>query len=140
VTGIPTDGHARVRDEALAQISRNLVEFHRRYYGQGPTKAKTGMLDNMVVCTLVGDFATVERTLIEAGDRESVHRIRLGFLEGMEDEFRRIVEESTGRKAIAYMSAVHLGPEVAVELFVLEALPGQEQLTDPGEFAEVGGG
>jgi hypothetical protein len=38
------------------------------------------------------------------------------------------------------MSAVHLDPEVAVELFVLEALPGQEQLTDPGEVAEAGGG
>ena len=62
MTGIPTDGHARVRDKVLAQISTNLVEFHRRYYGQGRTKAKTGMLDNMVVCTLVGGFTTVERT------------------------------------------------------------------------------
>lgn len=65
---------------------------------------------------------------------------RLGFLEAMEDEFRRVVEESTGRKVIAYMSAVHLDPELAVELFVLEAVPEQEQLTDPGEFARSGGG
>ena len=140
MTGIPTDGHARVQDEALAPISTNVVEFHRRYYGQGPTKAKAEMLDNMLVCTLVGGFTTVEHTLIEAGDRESVYRTRLAFLEGMEDEFRRIVEESTGRKVIAYMSAVHLDPELVVALFVLEALPEQEQLTEPGEFAGSDGG
>jgi uncharacterized protein YbcI len=138
VTGKPTDGHARVQDEDLAQISTDVVEFHRRYYGRGPTKAKTEMLDNLVVCTLVGGFTTVEHTLIEAGDPESVYRTRLAFLEGMEDEFRRIVEESTGHKVIAYMSAVHLDPELAVALFVLEALPEQEQLTEPVEFAGSG--
>lgn len=77
VTGIPTDGHARAHGEALAQISTNLVELHRRYYGKGPTRAKAEMLDNMVVCTLVGGFTTVEHTLIEAGDRESVYAARL---------------------------------------------------------------
>ena len=140
MTGISADGHARVQDEALAQISTNVVEFHRRYYGQGPTKAKAELLENLVVCTLVGGFTTVERTLMEGGDHESVYRTRLGFLEGMEDEFRRIVEESTGREVIAYMSAVHLDPELAVVLFVLEALPEHEQLTEPGEFAGSAGG
>jgi uncharacterized protein YbcI len=140
VTGTPTDGHARVQGEVLTQISTSLVELHRRFYGKGPTGAKTEMLDNMVVCTLVGGVTTVERTLIEAGDHESVYRTRLGFQQAMEDDFRRIVEESTGRKVIAYMSAVHLDPELTVELFVLEALPEREQLTDSGEFARSGSG
>jgi hypothetical protein len=38
----------------------------------------------------------------------------------MEDEFRTVVEEATGRKVIAYMSTVHIDPDLAVELFVLE--------------------
>lgn len=122
MTGIPADGHARVQGEALAEISASLVEIHRRYYGQGPAEAKTEMLDDMVVCTLVGGFTTVERTLIEAGDRGSVYGTRLGFQQTMENDFRRIVEEATRRTVIACMSAVHLDTELAVELFVLESL------------------
>jgi uncharacterized protein YbcI len=36
------------------------------------------------------------------------------------------VEEATGRKVIACMSAVHLDTELAVELFVLESLSKRE--------------
>ncbi len=123
MTGVATDGHARVRGETLAEISTSLVQLHRRFYGKGPTKAKTQVLDDTVVCTLVGGFTTVERTLIDAGDREPVYLMRRGFQVVMEEEFKRIVEEATGRKVIAYMSAVHLDPALAVELFLLEAAP-----------------
>jgi uncharacterized protein YbcI len=133
MTGVAIDVHARVRGESLAQISTSLVQLHRRFYGKGPTEAKTKLLDNMVVCTLVGGFTTVERTLIEAEDRESVYLMRRGFQSVMEEEFKRVVEEASGRKVIAYMSAVHLDPELAVELFVLEALPDQDHLASGAE-------
>jgi uncharacterized protein YbcI len=126
VTGIPQNGHARVQGDAQSEISASLVEFHRRYYGQGPAEAKTEMLDDMVVCTLVGGFTAIEHTLLEAGDRGSVYGTRLGFQQTMENDFRRIVEEATGRKVIACMSAVHLDTELAVELFVLESLSKRE--------------
>ena len=137
MTGIPVGGHARVQGEALAEISTRLVEIHRRYYGQGPAEAKAEMLDDMVVCTLVGGFTTVERTLIEAGDRGSVYGTRLGFQQTMENDFRRIVEEATGRTVIACMSAVHLDTELAVELFVLEAL-SERELPATGTGADGG--
>ena len=38
----------------------------------------------------------------------------------MEEEFRSVVEDATGRKVIAYMSSIHVDPDLAVELFVLE--------------------
>jgi uncharacterized protein YbcI len=43
----------------------------------------------------------------------------------MEQNFRAVVEEATGRKVIAYMSQIHTNPDLAVELFVLE--PVQEE-------------
>jgi uncharacterized protein YbcI len=138
VTGIPTDGRARVPGETLAEISTGLVQLHSRYYGKGPTKAKTQVFDDTVVCTLMGGFTTVEQTLIEAGKGESVYEMRRSFRQAMEEEFKRVVEEVTGRKVIAYMSAIHLDPELAVELFVLETLPEYEP-TDSGEFARSGG-
>ena len=133
MTGIPTDGHARARGETLAQISTRLVQLHRRYYGKGPTKAKTQILDDIVLCNLVGGLTTIERTLIEAGKDESVYRMRRSFQLGMEEEFKQVVEEASGRRVIAYMSAIHLDPVMAIELFVLEAVPEQELLATGAE-------
>ena len=104
----------------LAQISTRLVQLHSRFYGKGPTKAKTHMVNDTVVCILRGGFTTVERTLVDTGEVESVYRMRSSFQKAMEDEFRHVVEEATGRKVIAYMSSIHVDPDLAVELFVLE--------------------
>jgi uncharacterized protein YbcI len=104
----------------LAQISTGLVQLHSRYYGKGPTKAKTHMVDDMVVSILRGGFTTVERTLVDTGEAESVYQMRRTFQQSMEDEFRRVIEEATGRNVIAYMSSIHVDPDLAVELFMLE--------------------
>jgi uncharacterized protein YbcI len=124
----------------LAQISTGLVQLHSRYYGKGPTKAKTHMVDDTVVCILRGGFTTVERTLLDTGEVESVYQMRRSFQQAMEENFRLIVEEATGRSVIAYMSSIHVDPDLAVELFVLEPveepariLPEPEPATEPGD-------
>ena len=104
----------------LAQISTGLVQLHSRYYGKGPTKAKTHQVNDTVVAILRGGFTTVERTLIETGEVESVYQMRRSFQQAMEDEFRTVVEQATGRKVIAYMSSIHVDPDLAVEIFVME--------------------
>jgi uncharacterized protein YbcI len=76
-----------------------------------------------VVCILRGGFTTVERTLLDTGEVESVYQMRRSFQQAMEEEFRSVVEEATGRKVIAYMSSIHVEPDLAVELFVLEPVP-----------------
>ena len=104
----------------LAQISTGLVQLHSNFYGKGPTKAKTHMVNDTVVCILRGGFTTVERTLLDTGEAEAVYQMRRSFQQAMEDEFRRIVEDATGRRVIAYMSSIHVDPDMAVELFMLE--------------------
>jgi uncharacterized protein YbcI len=119
------------RGETLAQISTGLVQLHSRYYGKGPTKAKTHQVNDTVVSILKGGFTRVERTLLETGEIEPVYQMRRTFQQVMEGEFRRIVEEATGRKVIAYMSTVHVDPDLAVELFVLEPLEGVDAAPAP---------
>lgn len=114
--------HTTARGEMLASISTGLVQLHSNYYGKGPTKAKTHLVDDTVVCILRGGFTTVERTLLDTGKLESVYQMRRSFQQAMEAEFRRIVEESTGRPVIAYMSSIHADPDLAIEIFVLEPL------------------
>ena len=106
--------------ERLASISTGLVQLHSRYYGKGPTKAKTHLVNDTVICMLRGGFTRVEQTLIEQGMPGPVHEMRRSFQQAMEENFRLIVEQATGRNVIAYMSSIHVDPDLAVELFVLE--------------------
>jgi uncharacterized protein YbcI len=89
------------------------------------------------VCILQGGFTTVERTLLDTGDVESVYQMRRSFQQAMEEEFRRIVEEATGRTVIAYMSSIHVDPDLAVELFVLEPVEEQAE-REPQEHPAEG--
>jgi uncharacterized protein YbcI len=119
----------------LAQISTELVQLHSRYYGKGPTKAKTHMVDDTVVCILRGGFTTVERTLLDTGEVESVYQMRRSFQQAMEESFRLIVEQATGRNVIAYMSSIHVDPDLAVELFVLEPVEEPARIVAEPESA-----
>lgn len=119
----------------LAQISTELVQLHSRYYGKGPTKAKTHMVDDAVVCVLRGGFTTVERTLLDTGEVESVYQMRRSFQQAMEENFRLIVEQATGRNVIAYMSSIHVDPDLAVELFVLEPVEEPARIVAEPESA-----
>jgi uncharacterized protein YbcI len=133
----PAAAPGPARGERLAQISTGLVQLHSRFYGKGPTKAKTHLVNDTVVCILRGGFTTVERTLLDTGEVESVYQMRRSFQAVMEDEFRRVVEDATGRKVIAYMSSIHVDPDLAVELFVLEPVeePAEQHLEAPPEEA-----
>ena len=121
--------HQSTRGEDLARISTGLVQLHSRYYGKGPTKAKTHMVNDTVICILRGGFTTVERTLIDQGKVDAVYEMRRSFQTVMEEQFTAIVEDVTGRRVIAYMSQIHQNPDLAVEIFVLEPL--EEGATRP---------
>src|SRR5262245_63525918 len=129
-----TDSQPRLGAE-LAEVTTGLVSLHRRFYGKGPTKAKTYAVNDTVICVLEGGFTTVERTLIAEHDVESVLRIRRSFQAAMEDHFTEVVESALGRKVIAYMSQIHADPDLAMELFVLEPVEGEDAIA--GEHDEV---
>jgi len=90
----------------------------------------------MVVSILRGGFTRVERTLLDTGKVESVYQMRRSFQQAMEDEFRRVVQEATGRTVVAYMSSINVDPDLAVELFLLEPVEGTEDV-DPAPSADA---
>jgi len=95
------------------------MHLHMRFYGRGPTKAKTHLADDIVVCVLWNGFTTVEETLIAQGESDAVRTFRRTFQSAMESQFIEVVEEATGREVKAYMSQVNVDPPVTVELFLL---------------------
>jgi uncharacterized protein YbcI len=97
-----------------------MVKLHRRFYGKGPTEAKTYAVDDTILCMLKGGFTTVERTLMADGKTAEVETIRRSFQSTMRDRFIDVIESTLGRKVIGYMSQINTDPDVAIELFLLE--------------------
>ncbi|MDP9386007.1 MAG: DUF2294 domain-containing protein [Actinomycetota bacterium] len=127
-----TGGDEGRRGPLLSAISNEVVGLYRRHYGRGPTRARTVMVEDIVMCRLLDPFTTSERTLLRRGRREEVAAIRHAFQEAMHDEFVEIVERLTGRNVIAFLSDMHTDPDMVVELFFLEP---DERPSDP--MAEI---
>ena len=100
-------------------ISNAIVRMHRDYYGRGATRARTVIQRNYVVTFLEDIYTPLERTLIDAGERDQVFTTRLAFQRAMEGKFSAAVEDIMGRKVIAFMSQVHFEPDMSAEIFVL---------------------
>jgi uncharacterized protein YbcI len=113
-------GQARLGDE-LAEITNGIVHLFREYYGRGPTRAKSYMLEDRYVVTILRDtLTTVERTLAQNGEVDMVRRVRLVFQEAMADSFKGVVEKALGRGVAAYHSQILVEPDVGFEFFFLE--------------------
>ena len=122
----------RTSGELALAISNRIVGLHKHFYGKGPTKARAFYLDDVVVVVMRGGFSKVEETLHRAGRRGAVIAQRAEFQAVVEDEFRAAVEELTGRRVVAFMSANHQDPDMAAELFVLESASEPKLPADRG--------
>lgn len=72
-------GAARLDGAQFAAISNALVGLHRRYYGRA-TKARAYQVhDELLIVELRDAYLTVERTLIERGQLNTVRQTRLTF-------------------------------------------------------------
>lgn len=107
--------------EALAAVTNGIVGLFREYYGRGPTKAKSFLLDGyIVVCVLEDTMTTVEQTLVKNGNGDMVRQVRLTFQEAMADQFEGVVAAAMGRRVTAYHSQLTMEPDMGFEFFVLE--------------------
>ena len=100
-------------------VGNAITRLHRERYGRGATTTRTVFQRNHVVAFLEDIYTPLERTLIDADDWEQVKATRQSFQMAMRPEFIKAVEEITGRTVIAFMSQVHLDPDLAAEIFVL---------------------
>jgi len=120
-----TDEHT-TRGSDAADISNRAVRLLHEYTGRGPTKART-TINHDSVMILFGDTLTKgEKKLADNGDGATVLQMRHRFQEAMRDDLIAAVEAVTERKVVAFMSANHIDPDMAAEVFVLEPAPAGE--------------
>jgi uncharacterized protein YbcI len=136
----PAPGDSAVRPltggKLLSEITNRIVAFMREHYGRGPIKAKTYVLDNLIVCVLNDGFTAIERTMMEGGEPERVLEMRRDFQRLMKVRYSEMIEQLTGRKVLAFLSQAHVDPDLTVEMFLMDgplAGFGALELVDPGE-------
>ena len=117
------DGDGTLRQD----ISTVMVGLYKEHYGEGPTRCRTYLHPDLVIVVLGGGYSAAEQTLWEAGKWYEVRQARLLWQDSMQAKFIGAIEEQTGRKVAAFMSANRQDPDLAVEMFVLEA---EHQLSD----------
>jgi uncharacterized protein YbcI len=103
-----------------AAIARAVVHIHRQQLGRGPTKAQSFFRGNLVVVFLEDVMTRAERSLAARGDIDTVLAIRSQYQETMREDLESSIEKLTGRRVKASMSAHHVDPDMAAEIFVLD--------------------
>ena len=102
-------------------ISDGIAAMHREHYGRGADRTRTLIHQDVVMTRLEDCFTTVEKKMIAEGAFGQVREPRTMFQDWMRPRFTEIVENATGRKVRAFFSQVCRDPDMAVELFLLEA-------------------
>src|SRR5689334_5421441 len=128
----------------LAEITNRIVAFTREHYGRGPIKAKTYVLDNLIVCVLSNGFTPIERTMMEGGEPDRVLEMRRDFQRMMKERYNEMIEQLTGRSVLAFLSQAHVEPDLTIEMFLMDGpVPGfgaLELVDPPPDSSSAAGG
>jgi len=112
------------RGEALAKISRQIVQLFSDAAGKGPTRCKTYFAGRDVVLVLLGGgYTRGEETLYRSGRSDEADAYRRALQGALSGRMQAVVEDVTGRRVEAFMSANHKDPDMAAEIFVLRPDP-----------------
>src|SRR5919202_1675521 len=102
-------------------VSNAVVRLYKEQFGRGPTKARTHFAGpDILVCTLEDSLTPAERNMVALGEHQRLRDVRMFFQYATEDDFRRVVEEITGRKVHAFVSGIDTERDVSSEVFYLE--------------------
>ena len=126
----PDQAH-RKRGEIADEISTTFVQLVKEHAGRGPTQCRTYIDDDLVIVLMRGGFSILENTLFEDGKFLDVRAMRHAFQDTMQGRFTEVIERSTGREVVAFMSASHQRPDLQMEVFVLDGGDGLPGSTDP---------
>jgi uncharacterized protein YbcI len=111
----------------LAEVTNAIVHLHRQHYGKGPTRSKSYLMDDTLLCVMQDVLTVVERTLAESGEIALVRDARLAFADAMRDRFTEEVERIVGRRVLGFTSQVLVTQDAAIEMFVLEPVSSPQE-------------
>ena len=139
----PSDGSSRddpaAQGRLAAEISTAVVHVFSEHTGRGPTRARTTIDGETIVVILQDGMTKAERSLVHAGKDAQVLQLRRSFQETMRDDLVAAVERLTASSVQAFMSANHIAPDTAAEIFLMDRMIGSapERSQHPDMKAEA---
>jgi uncharacterized protein YbcI len=137
MTETPEDREERGQG-LLARISSEMVRAQKEFFGKGPTKAKTYILDDLLIIVMRGGMTTAEKTMLKFGQSDQVRQFRQLFENEMTERLTDMIEQLTQRKVLTYQSQVLFDPDVVVEMFVFDSAghPDDRAATAEGQLQD----
>jgi uncharacterized protein YbcI len=122
---------------ARAAISNAVVRLMNDLYGKGAARTRTFIAEGHVFCALEGVLTTVERTLVDAGEKDLVRELRVRFGEMVRPVVAGEVERLLGREVIAMESQLVFDPDTLFLIFVLGDGRVSEPPANAGEISNA---
>src|SRR3712207_4532283 len=113
-------GSPPAKHSAAMAISNGLVRLVARYAGRGPTKARTTLNTNHVLCIFHDVLSKPEREMLDRGRSEPVVRMREEVFALMRDEAVALVESELRRSVVSCLSDFDATANMAVQVFLLD--------------------
>ena len=111
-------------DALLAAVRHSIAALHERYHHRAPATLKTQLMGgDLLACVMGGVYTDVEKTMIELQHTTIVQETRSAFQNAMQRKFIDAVEHLSGRGVLAFISNHHVGPDIEIELFLLQPEP-----------------
>ncbi|MBA2516118.1 MAG: DUF2294 family protein [Solirubrobacterales bacterium] len=104
----------------LAQLSNAIVQVQKEYWGKGPDRAKSYLLDDFLLVVLRGGLTKAEETMLDVGEGDRVRDFRQTWQNRAAARYIGLIEELTGRKVVTYQSQILFGPTILLEIFFFE--------------------
>ena len=102
-------------------MANALARIETEHLDLAPEDATAFYHSNIVVVVMRDVLSNAEKLLAQNGSRDDVAEVRQLFQREMETDFRAAVARLTGQKVIAFLSANNLEPDLAAEIFILDA-------------------
>jgi uncharacterized protein YbcI len=106
--------------DLLSRISTEMVRAQKKFFGKGPTSAKSYMVDDFLLIVMRGGRTVAEETMLEFGQRDLVRNFRQQFENEMTSRLTGMVEDLTGRRVLGYQSQIIFEPDVVLEAFFFD--------------------
>jgi uncharacterized protein YbcI len=136
VTDSPSQEAPLSGGHLLAAISTSIVGIMHDHYGRGPMKAKTYVLDDIIVVVMRGSgFTPLEQTIMDSGEPDRVIAMREDFQRVMAERYKQTIKQLTGRSVVAFLSQAHVEPDITMEVFFIDGPLegfGALEIVEPG--------
>jgi uncharacterized protein YbcI len=114
--------------DLLSRISTEMVRAQKKYFGKGPTAAKSYMLDDFLIIVMRDCQVVAEKTMIEFGQVDLVREFRQHFENEMTGKLVGMIEELTGRKILGYQSQILTDPDIVIEIFFFDRFAEEQEI------------